>query len=221
VVQGTLTAPSGIEIGAGESLSGSGNVVATVHVLAGGSMLPGTNGAGGLALGGLTYAASPASKLVVELAGLNPGTEHDQFIASGPVNLGGATLELSVDFLASVGDSFVILRNDSGAPITGQFAQGATIASGPFNFSINYAGGVGNDDVVLTLTSIVANNTAPVLDNSANLSLATIDQGEINNAGTLVRDIIVSAGGDRITDADGDPEGIALTAVNTANGPWE
>jgi parallel beta-helix repeat protein len=65
-------------------------------------------------------------------------------------------------------------------------------------------------------------NSAPVLDNSGTMLLLPINQGAVNNPGTLVQDILASAGGDRITDADpADPEGIAVTAVANTHGRWQ
>lgn len=65
-------------------------------------------------------------------------------------------------------------------------------------------------------------NEAPVLDNSGAMALDPINMGQTNNPGTLVADLIASAGGDRITDPDTSAlEGIAITAANTANGSWQ
>ena len=65
-------------------------------------------------------------------------------------------------------------------------------------------------------------NDAPVLDSTGVMALAAIDENEITNPGTLVRDIVASAGGDRITDVDcGALEGIAVTAVDNTHGTWE
>lgn len=65
-------------------------------------------------------------------------------------------------------------------------------------------------------------NSAPVLDNFGNAALASIGQNETANSGTLVASIIASVlPRDMITDANGDPEGIAVTAVDNSNGLWE
>lgn len=50
--------------------------------------------------------------------------------------------------------------------------------------------------------------------------LNTINEDPIADPGTTVADLIASAGGDRITDANGDPEGIAVTSVDNTNGVW-
>ena len=77
--------------------------------------------------------------------------------------------------------------------------------------------------VSFTIT-VNGQNDAPVLDNTGNMSLTAIaeDVPAASNPGTLVSDIIASAGGDRITDADaGAVEGIAVTAVDNTNGTWQ
>ncbi len=54
------------------------------------------------------------------------------------------------------------------------------------------------------------------------MTLSAIDEDEFTNPGTLVRDILASAGGDRITDVDwGSLEGIAVTAVDNTHGTWQ
>ena len=75
------------------------------------------------------------------------------------------------------------------------------------------------DTFRVTVTPV---NDAPLLDNAGAMTLAAIDEDPVSNPGTLVRDIVASAGGDRITDADqGALEGIAVTAVDNAHGTWQ
>ena len=70
--------------------------------------------------------------------------------------------------------------------------------------------------------TVTAVNDAPVLDNTGNMALGTILEDQVGNNGTLVTDLIASAGGDRITDVDaGAVEGIAITAADTASGAWQ
>ncbi|MBD1938670.1 cadherin-like domain-containing protein [Microcoleus sp. FACHB-68] len=61
-------------------------------------------------------------------------------------------------------------------------------------------------------------NSAPVLDNTGNPTLTTINEDPIINTGTLVSTLI----GSSITDLDSaDPEGIAVTGLDTTNGIWQ
>ncbi|MBK7408004.1 MAG: hypothetical protein IPJ40_07940 [Saprospirales bacterium] len=86
--------------------------------------------------------------LEMEIDGTTPCTEHDQFIVSGTVTLGGASLSLPAGaYFAQPGDQIVLI--DGSNPIVGQFAEGNFATDGTNNYYINYAGGDGND-VVLT-----------------------------------------------------------------------
>lgn len=70
----------------------------------------------------------------------------------------------------------------------------------------------------------VSSNDAPVLDTSGIFLLSSIDENDQSNIGNSVADIILSAGGDRITDIDGVLEGIAVTGqTHTSNsaGNWQ
>jgi hypothetical protein len=98
--------------------------------------------------------------LVMEIDGVTPGTEHDQFVVSGTVNLGGANLSLTVAPLAA-GEQITLI--DGSSAIMGQFAQGNTITIGMDTYSIIYDGGMDGFDVVLTVCgpSVIVNNNGP------------------------------------------------------------
>jgi VCBS repeat-containing protein len=65
-------------------------------------------------------------------------------------------------------------------------------------------------------------NEAPVLDNTGSMSLNAINYGQTNNAGTLISDLLASAGGNRISDPDaGAKRGIAIVAADTRYGSWQ
>lgn len=73
--------------------------------------------------------------------------------------------------------------------------------------------------VYVTITPV---NDAPVLDNGGNMFLTTILMGDTSNVGNKVADIIASAGGDRISDADiGAVEGVAVIGASDAHGTWQ
>ena len=73
-----------------------------------------------------------------------------------------------------------------------------------------------------TDTASILVNDAPVLDNTANLTLATITEDEISNTGHTVAAILASAGTNPITDVNtGAVEGIAITTLNSGNGTWQ
>jgi hypothetical protein len=106
--------------------------------------------------GSLTMASG--STLNIELAGTAAGSGYDQMNVTGTVNLGGATLNLSIlsPFAPANGNQFVIVKNDGTDSVTGTFnglAQNAVFFVGANAFQISYNGGDGND-VVLTVVSL-------------------------------------------------------------------
>src|SRR5262249_23754127 len=81
-----------------------------------------------------------------------PGGDYDQLNVNGSINLTGAALQLNVGYSPTVGDSYTIIHNGTGASITGTFdgliEGGYLVASGHL-FQITYNGN-GNHDVVIT-----------------------------------------------------------------------
>ena len=64
-------------------------------------------------------------------------------------------------------------------------------------------------------------NDAPVLDNAGNMALGNVLEDAVGHTGTLITDLLASAG-DRIADPDvGALEGIAIIAADIVNGIWE
>lgn len=71
----------------------------------------------------------------------------------------------------------------------------------------------------ITVTDV---NDAPALDNSGTMTLSTIDENQTNNSGNSIASILLSAGGDRVTDVDiGAVEGVAIHSLSSGNGTWE
>jgi hypothetical protein len=83
------------------------------------------------------------------------GTDPDSYsyvTASGPVDLGGSTLNLTLGFTPDLGDAFTLLSSDAG-PILGTFAgldEGAVFEQDGLLFRITYQGGPEGHSVVLT-----------------------------------------------------------------------
>lgn len=77
---------------------------------------------------------------------------------------------------------------------------------------------------VLSGYNVYGQNNAPVLNNTADLEMTDLSQAESDPAGDLISDILDSDDDVPypVTDADaGDPEGIAIFAVDGSNGVWE
>ena len=60
---------------------------------------------------------------------------------------------VTVGTTLTVGQMFTIVNKVSAGAVTGTFAQGSSVTSGPNTFSIDYAGGDGND-IVLTAIAV-------------------------------------------------------------------
>jgi hypothetical protein len=100
-------------------------------------------------VGGVAFSGS--ATFTATLAGTDPAS-YSQVEATGPVDLGGSTLNLVLGFTPLVGDSFTLLSSDSG-PISGTFAgldEGASFSQDGLTFQITYQGGPGGNSVVLT-----------------------------------------------------------------------
>jgi hypothetical protein len=97
--------------------------------------------------------------------------------------------------------------------------------AGPITGLIAEFGGLPTDtEGVLTASvtvDVVVPNHAPVLDNSGLMSLSSINEDDHGSPGNTVASIISSAGGDRITDYNADPEGIAIIGLDDAHGTWQ
>jgi fibronectin-binding autotransporter adhesin len=93
----------------------------------------------------------------VEVNGATTGTNYDQNKVTGTVTLGG-TLSLTLGYAPTVNTSDTIISNDGADAVTGIFtgipASGGFIAASfggiTYTFTVSYAGGSSNNDVVLT-----------------------------------------------------------------------
>jgi len=81
-------------------------------------------------------------------------------------------------------------------------------------------GGTATDTFVLTVAAV---NDAPVLNNSGDAKLKTIDKAPASDTGTLISELIGSVSSlDMITDPDnGAQEGIAVLGVDNTHGHWQ
>ncbi|QEL17930.1 YDG domain-containing protein [Limnoglobus roseus] len=142
---------------------------------------------------------------------LNTPASFDVANVNGTVNVTGGTLQMFANGTLSVNDSFVIVNNDgTGDAVTGQFVGGTTVSAvndPRYVFTINYAGGDGND-IVATVSSIV---TTSLLDvTSGGVALFASGNGLDNNLA-----VTQSGGTYSVTDTSGP---IALSAAAVAAG---
>lgn len=137
------------------TLGGSGIIEGSVTVNSGGTLAPGAS-PGILTINNIVF--QPGSFLSIELKGTATGTQYDQLMINGTVDLGSSTLALNLEFAATPGNSFFILVNDGTEAIHGTFAglpQDGSMMIGDQLFGISYqgdfnSGGLTNgNDVVL------------------------------------------------------------------------
>jgi autotransporter-associated beta strand protein len=139
-------AAGAVTVNSSGTLGGNGRV-GTVRVNTGGTLAPGSGTTAILSAGNV--AMTSGSNFNVTVNGSSAGTEYDQLNATGTVNLGGATLNVSVGTGSMVGDTYTIIKNVKA--VVGSFAglaEGATFTAGSAVFRITYHGGAGNDVVL-------------------------------------------------------------------------
>jgi hypothetical protein len=208
-------ATGAVQVNSGAMLGGVGTVGAVTST--GGIISPG-DAPGVLKTGSLTLDSN--STFAAELDGTAPGngtTGFDQVVASGPVDLGGATLSATIGggYIPTSGDQLTIIQNNSGSPITATFAnllEGGEVNISGSGFRITYLGGAAGDSVVLTA---VTTGTTTTLTSSTNPAVV----GQSVTFTALVAPVSTGAGtptGTVIFLANGTPIGTA--AINPATG---
>jgi autotransporter-associated beta strand protein len=157
---GRIVAANGVEVGTGDRLAGSGAVSGNIVVLSGGLVSPGAS-AGALTTNIGDVNLFPGSTYLVEIVGLQPGTQYDQLIVSGSVSVTGATLGLAGGgFRPPDGVVITLIANDGADPVVGRFFdgsgnlldEGAMVRFGGVEAVVSFQGGPGANDVILTVT---------------------------------------------------------------------
>ncbi len=163
-------ANSEVVVNDGGTLGGTG-ATGSVTVNSGGTLAPGSS-PGIIHTGDLVVNAG--AHIAIEIAGLTPGTQHDQVEVTGTVTLNGGSVDVSLlgGFNPAPGDTITIISNDGVDAVSGSFAgagQLGLINSGGQTFEVNYAGGDGND---VTLTKVELKVTTASDDAFGNGSFA-------------------------------------------------
>ena len=135
-----------------------GNGGAGITVAAGGNLAPGNGGNNTAIITVNTLTLQPASNFRIDINGTIPGTGYDRLVLTASGNnrfvITNSNLVVTVGTTLSVGQTFLIGLRTSGGPISGQFAQGGSVVGSDGTvFSVNYNGGDGNNDIVLTVTA--------------------------------------------------------------------
>ncbi|MEZ6151026.1 MAG: Calx-beta domain-containing protein [Pirellulaceae bacterium] len=123
------------------------------------------------------YTLNSGDTLPIEILGTNPATQFDNFVVTGSVSLGGATLTIPTATVAPF-QSFMIIDNDAADPVVGTFAglaEGALVGTySGLSVYITYQGGTGNDVVLFTAIPVQIaskSNTAENLSGNFQLSI--------------------------------------------------
>ncbi|BAN47411.1 Ig-like domain-containing protein [Metapseudomonas resinovorans] len=168
VLAGTLavngSTASATTVASGGTLAGTGTLGGNVTVNSGGLLSPGNAGAGSLTING-NLQMNAGSVLAVEIDGTTAGTQYDQVVVNGAVNVSGAILSATHGYASGLGDVYTIISNDASDAVTGSFsglAEGGTLTAGGNStvLTASYIAGTGND---FTLTA--PTNTPPVVGN--------------------------------------------------------
>ncbi len=182
---------SPVVVQSGATLAGTGATTSTVSAQSGGHIAPGMS-PGILSTGSVAFASG--SNFDVEIdgtAGAGVVGGHDQLDVTGSVSLGGAILNVSLNYAPTDGDSFVIINNDGSDAVSGTFNVGGvaigdneSFLSGSTRFVVDYTGGTNSNDVVLS----VNNYTTEVRVSGSNLLINDVVSGGQNDDLTLQAD---------------------------------
>lgn len=154
-------------------LGGSGTVGSLAAT--NGVISPG-NSPGKLITGNL--ALNSSSIYTVEIAGATAGTGYDQLAVTGTVALGGAQLQVALNYGSVPGTEYVLIANDSSDAVQQTFAglaEGAKFTVSGVLFQISYKGGDGNDVVlrhVNTPPSILSFSATPTIKEGDNVTFS-------------------------------------------------
>jgi autotransporter-associated beta strand protein len=136
---------------AGGSLGGSGTVGSVSQASGSDTIAPGDSP--GILTSNANLTLGSATTVALELNGATAGSGYDQLAVNGNVALAGATLNVTLGFTPTVGESFTIVNNHGASPVNGTFAglsEGQAFSIGDVRLQISYQGGASGNNVTLT-----------------------------------------------------------------------
>ena len=201
-------------------LQGSGTI--TGNVSGGGTFSPG-DAPGTMTING-NFTPTGTVNFEVDSPYATAGSDYDQYIVSGSVDLSGATLTFTniSDTTAPAANSVLTLisKTSSGATTPSPSpAQGTTVTIGSRHFDLFYNGGDGNDVVLADATTptTVAVNPAYATLNNGQVSSGVV--GGVNAFATLQAAVNAAASGATINVAAGTyAESVTITKPLTLQG---
>ena len=155
LVNGSTSSLSAVTVNSGGTLGGTGTISGTVMVNSGGNLSPGNSPGILTTTGSVTLAAT--SNFRVDINGAAVGTQYDQLIVTGTIDITGSNLKVTVGGTLTIGDQYTIINNEGPDAVAGTFAgltEGGRFNSGGNAFTISYVGGSGNDVVLNSVTAV-------------------------------------------------------------------
>ena len=144
-----LSSTNPVTVNSEATLKGHGSSQGAIGVQGGGTVAPGSS-PGQLSCSGLSMEAG--ANFAAEINGPTPISQYDTIAVSGPVSLGGATLNVALGYAPPDGQQFTLISQSRKEAVSGTFAglpEGGILQVGNTIFGITYKGGAGNDVVLL------------------------------------------------------------------------
>lgn len=118
-----------------------------------GDLRPGNSPANVQYEGDIEFSAT--ARLVIELGGIIPGSQHDRLTVQGAVTLNGLLdVRLLDGYIPAPGQQFTIIDNLGSDAVLGTFAglpEGTNFMSEGYLYTISYQGGTGNDVMLIAV----------------------------------------------------------------------
>jgi autotransporter-associated beta strand protein len=222
-VTGSVT--SSLTVTTPGTLGGTGTV--TGNVTGTGTVAPGTSPGVLTVVGNFTPTGTVAFE--VDAPAAVAGTDHDQIVVTGTVDLSGATLAFTGTAGAVAPNLLVsLVLNDLADPTVAAAtpAQGATVTIGGVAYRVFYNGGDGNDVVLVEATTPATVYVDDDFTQSPGQTIADADLGTAGNqpgvfgvtAFATIADALaaVAAGGTVVVNAGTYAEAVTLTGATAA-----
>ena len=144
-----LSGTQPVTVGSGATLQGNGSSAGAIGVQDGGTIAPGSS-PGEISAQALNL--TPGATFAAEISGPDAVDDYDTISVAGPLMIDGATLLVSLGYAPFAGQQFTLISQSQDVPVNGTFAglpEGATFAVDGTMFGITYAGGSGNEVVLI------------------------------------------------------------------------
>jgi autotransporter-associated beta strand protein len=171
---GLIADTSAVTINSGGSLELDGHFdrIGSLHVAGGGLLRLDGSDQGLLHANSVTFDDGAILSMVVGRTGFTP---DDAIVSFGPVRVGG-TLNLTIEADDAIGTQLELIANAGNGPITGVFdnlPRGGIYDFEGHLFTINYAGGIGGNDLFLVRRANVNVTSTRINDGAAQRSRVT------------------------------------------------